>query len=326
MNKVTDPDLDILAIGETLVDFISEHETAHLCDATVFRKFLGGSPANLATNVAKLNASSAIVSKVGIGAFGQFLKSELCRHGVNTDYLVMDHRVHTSFIFIARSKGTPDFEPSRHGDYRLEPKEIDPTAIARARIIHSSAFALSREPCRSAVKRAFRLAKEQEKIISLDPNYSPVIWPDQTKARQVLEEMLHYATFSKPSLDDAKRIFGHGYKPEEYIREFHRMGPSVVIFTMGQDGTLVSTDKGIEHIPARKINVVDVTGAGDSFWAGFLVALLDGNPIKQCVLFAREIAEIKLSTIGPLPAMIDRSSIYKRIEDKDADCIFKPTG
>ncbi|MBN1317569.1 MAG: carbohydrate kinase [Anaerolineales bacterium] len=318
-------DLDVLAIGETLVDFISEHETAHLRDAQVFHKFLGGSPANIAVNVAKLKGKSAILSKVGIGAFGQFLKSELGKHGVNTNYLVMDHRVHTSFIFIARSTGTPDFEPSRNGDFQLEPKDINPAAIARSRIIHSSAFALSKEPCRSAIKEAFRLAREQGKIISLDPNYSPVIWPDQTQARLVLEEMLGFATYTKPSLDDAHRIFGPGYKPEEYIQEFHRMGPPVVIFTMGREGTLISTGEGISHVPARKVQVVDVTGAGDSFWAGFLIALLDGNPIEKCVYFAREIAEIKLSSIGPLPDFIDRKSIYDRIEDKDAHCIFKPT-
>lgn len=318
--------LDILAIGETLVDFISESETNYLREAQVFRKFLGGSPANIAVNIAKLGGRSAILSKVGIGAFGQFLKSELRRQGVNTDYLIMDHRVHTSFIFIARSTGTPDFEPSRNGDYMLEEKEVDPEAIKRARVIHSSAFALSREPCRSAIKEAFRLAKENKKIISLDPNYSPVIWPDQREAQAVLEEMLAFASFTKPSLDDASRIFGEGYQPEEYIQEFHRMGPPVVIFTMGREGTLVSTGESILHVPARRIEVVDVTGAGDSFWAGFLVALLDGNPVNKCVLFAREIAEIKLTTIGPLPDTIDRKDIYSKMEETNAFGILESPG
>ncbi len=48
----------------------------------------------------------------------------------------------------------------------------------------------SREPCRSAVERAFQLAIEHEKIISLDPNYSPVIWPDYREAMEVIEHML----------------------------------------------------------------------------------------------------------------------------------------
>lgn len=70
----------------------------------------------------------------------------------------------------------------------------------------------------------------------------------------------------------------------------------------------------MEHIPSRQIEVVDATGAGDAFWAGFLVAMLDGNPLKRSVLFAREIVERKLSNVGPLPDMIDRDEIYARVD------------
>lgn len=306
--------LDFLAIGETLVDFISEEKVDSLRDARIFRKVQGGAPANIAANIAKLGGRAAVISKIGAGAFGQFLKAELERHGVSTEYLVMDHRVRTSFVFVARSSSTPDFSSSRNGDYQLEPGEIDERAIARARLVHASTFALSREPCRSAVKRAFQLAQKQKKIVSLDPNYSSIIWPDKREALRVLEEMLSYATFSKPSLDDAQRIFGAGYTPEKYIELFHQLGPAVVVFTMGNQGTLLSQGGQLTHIPARPVRVADVTGAGDAFWAGFLVALLDGHPLERCALFAREIAEFKLGAVGPLPADMDRSEIYARLE------------
>jgi fructokinase len=61
--------------------------------------------------------------------------------------------------------------------------------------------------------------------------------------------------------------------------------------------------------------VVDVTGAGDSFWAGFLVALLDGNSLERCALFAREVVELKLTTVGPLPSLIDRRELYARLPE-----------
>lgn len=114
--QLPEGELDVLAVGETLIDFISEEEAETLREANTFRKHLGGSPANIAVNVAKLGGSSAAISRTGFGAFGQFLKAELRRNGVGTEYLVMDHRIHTSIVFVSRTSGTPDFEPSRDGD------------------------------------------------------------------------------------------------------------------------------------------------------------------------------------------------------------------
>jgi fructokinase len=312
--KIPEGNLDLLAIGETLVDFISTEETDWLRNAYTFRKYQGGSPANIAVYVAKLGGQSAVISKTGIGAMGQFLKAELGRAGVITDYLIMDHRVHTSVIFVSRTARTADFETFRNGDFQLEPGEINEEAIQRAKVIHASTWALSREPCRSAVERAFKLAKKHNKIISLDPNYSPEIWPDYREATQVIREMLSYATITKPSRDDATRIFGRDRAPEEYIQLFHEMGPQTVVFTMGADGILLSEEGKLAHVPARPIKVLDATGAGDSFWAGFLVALIDGNPLQRCVLFAREIVERKLTTVGPLPDNINREQIYAGID------------
>jgi len=314
MFEIPAGELDIVVIGETLVDMISEQESDSLFDAVTFRKYLGGSPANIAATVAKLGGCSAIISKTGIGAFGQFLKAELRHAGVKTDYMVMDHRVHTSVIFVSRTKGTPDFEAFRNGDFRLEPPEVSEAAIAQARIVHASTFALSREPCRSAVEHAFQLAQAQGKLISLDPNYSPQIWPDYPEAMEVLRHMMGYATLSKPSLDDARRVFGEGQTPEAYIDRFHALGPKVIVLTMGGEGILLSVEGRRTYIPAQPVKIVDATGAGDSFWAGFLVALLDGNPLERCVYFAREVVGRKLTRVGPLPDDLDRAEIYEAIE------------
>ncbi|MFW6116036.1 MAG: carbohydrate kinase family protein, partial [Chloroflexota bacterium] len=313
--KIPEGDLSLAAVGESLVDFISEEEAESLREAYTFRKYQGGSPANIAVNVAKLGGTAAVISKTGIGNFGQFLKAELQRAGVITDYMVMDHLVHTTVVFISRTGGTPDFEAFRAGDYKLEPSEVDEEAIERAKVVHASTFALSREPCRSAVEKAFQLAEKHGKIISLDPNYSRQIWPNYREAREVLERTLGYATITKPSLDDATRVFGAGEEPESYVRRFHDMGPPMVVLTMGAEGMLLSDGAEMTHIPARPVEVVDATGAGDSFWAGFLTALLDGNSLKRCALFAREIVEQKLTRVGPPPDTIDREEVYLRVDE-----------
>ncbi len=316
---IPEGDLDLLAIGETLVDLISVEKAESLFEAQAFKKYLGGSPANIATYVAKLGGKSAVISKTGIGAFGQFLKAELRHAGVETDYMVMDHRVHTSVIFISRTQGTPDFEAFRDGDFRLEPVEIKGEAIERAKVVHASMWPLSREPSRSAVEQAFQRAQTRGKIISLDPNYSPQIWPDYPEAKAVIQHMMSYATITKPSLDDAQRLFGEGETVEQYIARFHEMGPSVVVLTMGAEGIVLSVEGEQVFIPAQPIEVVDATGAGDAFWAGFIIALLDGNSLERCVRFAREVVGRKLTTVGPLPDDIDRQELYGSITDAAGD-------
>lgn len=307
--------IDLLSVGETLVDFISVEQTDWLRNASTFRRYLGGSPANIAVNVSKLGGNSAVLSKTGIGAFGKFIKSELQRHGVSTDYLVMDHRTRTTVAFVSSTSGRPDFEIARSGDYLLRPEEVTEESIHRARIVHASTFALSRDPCRSAVRKVLRTAHENGQTVSLDPNYSQRIWPHHKEAVQVIREMYQYVDITKPSLDDAGRIFGGDYEPEQYIEMFHEMGARTVVLTMGAEGLLLSDDGHlICHVPTRPVEVADATGAGDAFWAGFLVALLDENPLERCALFAREVVEMKLTRVGPLPLEVDPREIYARVE------------
>jgi len=309
-------DIDLLAIGEILIDFISTEKAESLVEAKAFRRLQGGSPANLVVNVSRLGLRAALAAKAGAGAFGQFLKAEMQRNGVITDYLLLDPAVQTSLVFVTQTSGTPDFEPYRSGDYQLTPKDISEEAIARARLLHTTTWPLSRQPSRQTVLRCFQAARQLGKQTSMDPNYSSKVWPDPLEALQTLEEIYAYVTLTKASLDDAGRLFGSGETPESYIQRFHALGPETVVFTLGKQGSLLSHQGNIlGYLPAREVQVVDATGAGDSFWAGFLTAYLDGNSLERCLLFAREVVELKLKTLGPLPADIDRQKLYNRLPD-----------
>jgi sugar/nucleoside kinase (ribokinase family) len=307
---IPEGDLDLLAVGEALVDFVSESPAPHLQDAEVFRRHSGGAPTNVAVNVQKLGGVGAVIAKIGIGAFGSFIKAQLLAAGVNTDYLVMDHRVHTTVVFVSRTSGTPDFEAFRAGDAKLGPGDIPEAAIRRARVVHSTAFALSRQPQRGAVQRAFSLASTDGRLTSLDPNYSPIVWPRRKEALEVIAELMQDTSLTKPSIDDCHRLFDDDVDPDQYVDRFHEMGANVVVLTMGADGILGSDGDHRLHVPAHPVEVRDATGAGDAFWAGFLIATIDGSDFERSLLFARAVVERKLATVGPLPVSVDRQEIY----------------
>ena len=301
--------LDILTIGETLVDCIAQEKDLPLAQVTCFKEYLGGSPANIACAVARLGGRSGLVSKVGNDSAGQMCLQELEMAGVDTSAVVVEPEARTSRIFISRTEGTPEFHVERAADKDLTPAEV--SDFTPTRLMHASTFSLSVEPLRSAVIYALTQAFHADVLISLDPNYHPHIWPDREEALVVLQQLYPMVALTKPSLDDAKRLFGPGLSCEAYLERFLDMGAQLVVLTSGPEFVVVGDRDGYNaYIPVPRVQVADVTGAGDWFWAAFLLAYLDGLPHREAVQFANKIAAHKLGMIGPILTPIDRKSLY----------------
>ena len=101
------------------------------------------------------------------------------------------------------------------------------------------------------------------------------------------------------------------------LREFHDLGAQVVIFTRSGGLVTVSDGQGVTRVgPLPLVEVDNVTGGRDAFWAALLVAHLDGKPWPLCVRFAHEVAALKLGVVGHVERMIDREPIYRRLADR----------
>ncbi len=312
--------LDVLAVGESLVDFISHEFRISLRTADRFSRYLGGQPANVAVYVAKLGGRSAVVTKVGADYFGEFVEDQLGRHGVSTEGVHRAPGEPTTSAFVTRTVNVPDFQVNRGADALLSIREVPDELVERARAVHTSAFALSRDPQRLAVRRAMRLGARLGKVVSLDPNYDPRVWPDREEAWEVLAEVLPYVTVVKPSLEDARRLFDPNMDDdaleEACLGTFHDLGAEVVVMTRSGGVVDVSDGSSVERVgPLPKVHVQSVTGARDAFWSAMLVAHLDGKDWPACVRFAHEVAALKLGVEGHVERMIDREAIYRRLEE-----------
>ncbi len=312
-------ELDVLCVGETMVDFISHEFRISLRTADRFARYLGGQPANVAVYVAKLGGRSAVVTKVGTDYFGEFLEDQLGRHGVSTEGFHRTPEAPTTNAFVTRSVNVPDFQVNRGADALLSIRDVPDELVERARAVHTSAFALSRDPERLAARRAMRLGARLGKVVSLDPNYDPRVWPDRDEAWEVLAEVLPYVTVTKPSLEDARRLFDPNMDEdaleEACLGTFHDLGANVVIVTRSGGEVTVSDGASVERVgPLPRVQVESVTGARDAFWSALLVSHLDGKDWAECVRFAHEISALKLRVEGHVGRMIDRKTFYRRLE------------
>lgn len=300
---------DILSIGEILIDLIGQDLADGLSDTEAFDRHPGGSPANMARTAALLGADVTMVGCVGDDGFGTLLRDELRAVGVDTQYIQMpaqapgEGAVPTTVVLLSRTMGTPDFVVFRRADAQLQLPVVPPEVLSATRIAHTTSFALSREPARTAILTTLRDASQAGAKISLDANYMATIGPDRDTGQSIIQDVCGLGALVKVSLDDVQRIFGSADDARGAVRQLHRWGAKLVCLTQGRKGCRVSWDDGHEvaEVPVVPVDVVgDATGAGDAFWGGFLTALLHGMSPEQCAERGSQVAARKLETTGPL--------------------------
>lgn len=306
----------LLSVGELLADLIGHHVSNSLLDAQDFRRYQGGSPANMATNMARLGSQVALVACVGNDNIGKYLVRQIEESGVDIQYITADPLEPTTIVLVSRTAGTPDFVAYRHADCQLKPEQLPDSLLAQTQLFHTTCFALSQQPAQDTIVDAARRAKAAGCQVTIDANYAPTIWPDRAQAWRVLTDYFAAGAMVKVSEDDAERLYGSPQTPERILSDFHQMGATTICLTLGANGSLVSYDGGAKQarIPGKKIDVVDVTGAGDAYWAGFLTAYLDGYAPGNCAHAGAALAKMKLTRQGPLPDKVDRKLIYADFE------------
>ena len=303
--------IDILSAGELLVDFITAEFVQTLDEASIFKRIPGGSPANLAMNMARLGNNAMLAACVGNDDMGEVLRNYVERVGVDVTYIAQVEEP-TTLILVTRSATVSNFQPYRGADYQFSIRQFPFQRFEEISIFHTTCFALSKQPAQQVILQAAEKAKRAECQLSIDANYSEKIWPDRRDAQRVLTELCRLNTMVKISDVDWTRLYEtENPSPEAVIDHFLKMGASEVCFTLGENGCWVGNGEEKHFLPARTVEVKDTTGAGDAFWSGYLTARLDGRSMLECSIAGRKMAEIKLSHFGSLPDKLDRASVYE---------------
>ncbi|MBP6812924.1 MAG: hypothetical protein KA138_15455 [Saprospiraceae bacterium] len=303
--------IDILSAGELLVDFITAEFAQTLDEASLFKRIPGGSPANLAMNMARLGNNTMLAACVGNDDMGSVLRNYVERVGVDVTYVAQVDEP-TTLILVTRSADVSNFQPYRGADYQFSIRQFPFQRFEEISIFHTTCFALSKQPAQQVILQAAEKAKRAACQLSIDANYSDKIWPDRRDAQRVITEFSRLNAMIKISDVDWARLYENETPvPEAVIDHFLKMGAAEVCFTLGEKGCWVGNGEEKHFLPARHVEVKDTTGAGDAFWSGYLTARLDGRSMVECSIAGRKMAELKLSHFGPLPDKVDRAVVYE---------------
>lgn len=319
---------DVCALGELLIDFTDAGISSQ--GQKLFEQNPGGAPANVLVALERLGHHTAFLGKVGQDMHGAYLKQTLADAGVNTDGLIEDPAYFTTLAFVALSDtGERSFSFARKpgADTCLTKDEVAYHLIEVSRVFHVGSLSLTDEPVRTATLAALDFARKHGVTISYDPNYRASLWLTADIAQAQMRRVLPYAQLVKISQEECELLCGTS-DVEGAAQKILDEGAQVVAITLDAEGALVATREGSCFVPSFACTPVDTTGAGDSFWGGFLAAWLelgasaDETSLAQaeaCARFANAVASLCVRGRGGIPSMPKREDVIALLASQKED-------
>ena len=201
----------VISIGEALIDFIPNQKGCSLKEVLGFERVAGGAPANVSAVVSKLGGKSNFISKLGKDAFGDYIIDTLNDVNVDTSYVLRTNKANTGLAFVSlKEDGNRDFSFYRNpsADMLLEEGEIKQQWFNDCHTLHFCSVDLIECPMKYAHKKAIEYAKNNNAIISFDPNVRLPLWESEKDCKDAILEFLPLANIIKISDEELEFITG----------------------------------------------------------------------------------------------------------------------
>ena len=265
----------------------------------------GGSAANLAVWAQRCGLETHFIGKIGRDRFGQLAREDLesesvVHHLVETEA----HKTGSVAVFVDQS-GERSMVSGHGADFYLIPSELPKQVILSANHLHLTAWSFFTDPPRSASRTAAQIAKQQGLTISFDP-----------ASFQMIQEMGvdQFLSWTKdldisilfPNYEEGRVLTGCD-EPDDIVRSLAKIySEALIILKLDADGALVFDGQASTQIPPATNNLVDATGAGDSFAGAFLAHYLKSNSAVDAAIFATKVAAWVIEHLGARPTPDNR--------------------
>ena len=291
----------VLGIGELVVQFVCEGKFNTWNDSQVLKMYQSGSVANVCANLQWLGNTTLLVSTVGNDKLGKFIVQELDDKGLCTEFVKVS-KISATSIIITKNRGiSSDLIAYRFADTEIQ--EVKDNLIENSSIVHTSAFALSKDPARTGILNALEKAYKLGKNISVDWNYIPSLWKGED-SRKVFNKVIEFKPLLHLTLNDAKLFVDKKIEIEE-IKIFLTSFETTLTSLLCDNGVWFCTEDNPiwKFIPVtRTKTVIDDDRLEDIYWAGFLNTYLQGKSIQNCVIEGLALMTKKMQTPGTLYA------------------------
>lgn len=296
---------NLCVLGDFAWDVLIRTNTELLRGGDTFGEVLlspGGSAANVAVWASRCGVATRFIGKVGRDRFGQLAQEDLDKERVVSHLVETEaHSTGSVAVFVDHT-GQRSMVSGHGADFYLMPSELPSDEIAAARHLHLTAWSFFTDPPRSAARRAARLARDSGATVSFDPGSFQMIQEMGVAAFLAACADLAF-DIVLPNKEEGAVLTGC-HEPLEMAHALRTLFPTaLIVLKLDAEGALVYDGVDAHHIPPATNNLVDATGAGDSFAGAFLAHYLGSRSHVEAARFATQISAWVIEHVGarPLP-------------------------
>jgi sugar/nucleoside kinase (ribokinase family) len=290
----------VLIVGDVIDDIVVaplDRVTRDSDTTSRIRHTPGGSAANQAAWLGSTGVAVRFVARVGVADVDRHL-DELERFGVEA-VLIPDPEVHTgSIVVMLDSDGNRTMYTDRGANLRLTVADVSPSLLDGIDVLHVNGYALFSDGPRAAVVNLIEESRRRDIEITVDPCSAAYL--GELGVAAFLADT-RGAAVCLPNLDEGRVLTGL-VEPADVVSALAEHYP-VVALKLGPAGVLAGAAGHAELIPAAASSVIDPTGAGDAFCAGFLAAWLDTRSASDAARGGSALAAKAVATTGGRPPL-----------------------
>lgn len=319
---MTQTAFDVVGLGNAIVDVISATDDAFLQHWGINKNAMnlieedradaltqaskdaietsGGSGANTIAGVASLGGRGAYIGKVADDRLGEVFRKDLEAAGIpfNTKPLVGGPATARSIIFVT-DDGQRSMNTFLGASVEFSPEDVDPEMVKSGAILYLEGYLFDKAPAMAAFAHAAEIAHANNRKVSLTLSDGFCVDRHRDSFRQLIrnqvdvlfaneEELL--SLYETRDFDDAVRLL--------------RADTALAAITRSEKGSVVIGDGEPIAVPAEPVtDVIDTTGAGDQYAAGFLLGIARELPLATCAHLGHIAAAEVISHYGPRPEM-----------------------
>jgi sugar/nucleoside kinase (ribokinase family) len=273
--------------------------------------YTGGCAVNAATALKRLGLPVEVIGKVGSDALGDFMLNAMVERGIGTRGVRRDPEIGTSATMVmVDTDGERRFVHFIGANAMLGFDDIDLELVSEASILHVAGSlvlpGIDGEPTAKLLKHA----RENGVTTFLD-----TVWDDSGSWMTLMEPSLSYIDYFLPSLAEARRLVNLD-EPQEVADRLLEYGINTVGLKMGADGCLVkSRERETIRLPSFQVKVVDATGGGDAFAAGFIAGVWQGLPLEETCRLANAVGALCVTGSGASGGVTDLEGTFEFMEN-----------